>query len=198
MMNVQPIRRRALLARAFLLATGPLLAPLVLALAATSSTTAQEAPANPATTAIVGATVIDGNGGPPIPDATIVVRGKRVEAVGPRSAVPVPPGAQVVDAAGKFVTPGFVDTNVHLNLAFGRRWNDTNARYWDRNAELTLQSAQLHLKHGVTTVRDSYGALLPGIQVATPSRAARSLVHACTWRATSSGGADPTPRPSPG
>ena len=116
-----------------------------------------------AVAAIVGATVIDGNGGPPLPDATIVIRGKRIAEIGPQSSVQVPRGAQVIDGTGKYVTPGFVDTNVHLNLAFG--WNETNARYWDRNADLTLQAAQLHLKHGITTIRDSYGALLPGIQV---------------------------------
>ena len=117
------------------------------------------------TTAIVGATLIDGNGGPPIADATIVVEGTRIAAIGPRSEVQVPEGAQVIDGAGKYVTPGFIDTNVHMSLSFGRRWSETNARYWDRNADLNLQGAQLHLKHGVTTIRDSYGALLPGMQV---------------------------------
>ncbi len=117
------------------------------------------------TIAIVGATVIDGNGGPPLVDATIVVEGTRIAAIGPRAEVQVAPGTRVIDGAGKYVTPGFVDTNVHMSLSFGRRWSETNARYWDRNADLNLQGAQLHLKHGVTTIRDSYGALLPGMQV---------------------------------
>ena len=55
--------------------------------------------------AIVGATVIDGNGGAPMADATIVIRGKRIAAVGPRASVQVPKGARVIDGAGKFVTP---------------------------------------------------------------------------------------------
>lgn len=114
-------------------------------------------------TAIVGVTVIDGNGGPPITDATIVVESDRITQIGPRASIEVPSGAHVIDGAGKYVTPGFIDTNVHLNLSFS--WDETNARYWDRNAEITLQAAQLHLKHGVTTVRDSYGALLPGMEV---------------------------------
>lgn len=112
--------------------------------------------------AIVGVTVIDGNGGPALPDARIVVEGQRIAAVGPRASVRVPRGARVVDGAGKFVTPGFVDTNVHLSL-YGA--GETFVRYEKQNADLTLESAQLHLKHGVTTVRDSYGSLMPLMQV---------------------------------
>ena len=106
--------------------------------------------------AIVGATVIDGNGGQPLPDATVVVTGKRISAVGPRASVQVPGGAQVIDGAGRFVTPGFIDANVHLSM-FGNL--EQLARYQDRAVEIALESAQLHLKHGVTTVRDSYGQL---------------------------------------
>ncbi len=72
------------------------------------------------TTAIVGATVIDGTGGPPLLDATIVVTDKRIAAVGPRSSVDVPEGALVVDASGQFITPGLIDTNVHLSVTFAR------------------------------------------------------------------------------
>src|SRR5213592_840228 len=66
--------------------------------------------------AIVGATLIDGNGGPPLADATVLIRAKKIEAVGPRSAVQVPRCARVIDGTGKFLTPGFVDTNVHISL----------------------------------------------------------------------------------
>ena len=66
-------------------------------------------------TAIVGATVIDGNGGAPLRNATVVVSGKRITAVGPRSAVEIPEGARIIDGSGKFVTPGFIDTNVHVS-----------------------------------------------------------------------------------
>jgi imidazolonepropionase-like amidohydrolase len=112
--------------------------------------------------AIVGATVIDGNGGQPLADATVLVVGKRIKAVGPRSSVQVPPGARVIDGAGKFVTPGFIDSNVHLSM-FGNL--EQLARYQDRTVAITLESAQLHLKHGVTTVRDSYGQLRALVQV---------------------------------
>ncbi len=109
-------------------------------------------------TAIVGATIIDGNGGPPIENGTIVMSGNRITAVGPRSQVNVPRGANVIDGSGKYVTPGFIDSNVHLSL-YGA--GETIVRYEHRNANLTLEAAQMQLKHGFTTVRDSYGSLLP-------------------------------------
>jgi len=55
--------------------------------------------------ALVGATVYTGEG-PPLRDATIVIDGTRVHAVGAK--VRVPEGAKVIDLSGKIVTPGFV------------------------------------------------------------------------------------------
>jgi imidazolonepropionase-like amidohydrolase len=112
--------------------------------------------------AIVGATIIDGNGGPPLQNGTIVWTGNRITAVGPRSAVSVPGNARVIDGSGKYVTPGFIDSNVHLSL-YGA--GETAVRYFDRNTNLTLEAAQMQLKHGFTTVRDSYGSLLPLMQI---------------------------------
>jgi len=112
--------------------------------------------------AIVGATIIDGNGGTPASDATIVVRGKRIVALGPRASTQVPKGARVVDGAGKFVTPGFIDTNVHLSLYNN---GESMVRYEDRFLDLIAEAAQTELKYGITTVRDSYGALLPLITI---------------------------------
>lgn len=110
------------------------------------------------TIAIVGATVIDGNGGEPLRDATVVIQGQRITAVGTRASVNVPAGARVIDAAGKFVTPGFIDTNVHVSLYSGI---ESLVRYQDRFTDLVVEHAQMHLKHGITTIRDSYGMLGP-------------------------------------
>jgi imidazolonepropionase-like amidohydrolase len=112
--------------------------------------------------AFVGATVIDGNGGPAVPNATILVRGQRIVQVGPSASVTVPKGARVIDAKGKFATPGFIDTNVHISLYNN---GESMVRYEDRFTDLVIETAQVELKHGITTVRDSYGALLPLIAV---------------------------------
>jgi len=142
---------------------------LTLALSA-SLLSAQTPPAR--ITAITGATLIDGTGGAPVPDAAVIVTNDRITGVGPRASVAVPKGASVIDAAGQFVVPGFFDTNVHLSLYGGVNDRyETLVRYNPRQAEIVLEAAQLQLKHGITTVRDSYG-VLPAL-VETRERIAR-------------------------
>jgi len=58
---------------------------------------------------IEGGTLIDGNGGAPVPSSAIVIQGNRISAVGRAGQVQVPAGARVIDATGKFVTPGMID-----------------------------------------------------------------------------------------
>ncbi len=74
---------------------------------------AQKADKPAATVAIVGARVVTMKGDEVIPDGVVVVRENRIAAVGPRASTPVPPGATVVDAAGKTVIPGLVDAHWH-------------------------------------------------------------------------------------
>ena len=93
--------------------------------------------AQPATTsviAIVGATLIDGTGGPVVPDSVVVIRGDRIVAVGKRDEVKVPAGAEVVDAKGLTLVPGLIDSHFHI----------------DGDDPLPA----LYLSHGVTSVRD--------------------------------------------
>ena len=135
----------------------------VVALAITqASRAALDAQQASGTVAIVGATVIDGNGGAPMSNATVLVKDKRIAAVGSRSSVTVPAGATVIDGAGKFVTPGFIDTNVHISMYANQ---ETLARYLPRATEVVLEGAQLELKYGITTVRDSYGEMQTLIKV---------------------------------
>jgi imidazolonepropionase-like amidohydrolase len=113
-----------------------------------------------ARTAIVGATLVDGNGGPPIADAVILIEGARVTAVGPRRAVTIPADTHQIDAHGQWIVPGLIDTNVHLSLYGGQNDRyETLVRYQPREPDIVLEAAQIDLSYGVTTVRDSYGAL---------------------------------------
>ena len=65
-------------------------------------------------TAIVGGTVVNPEGAPIVEDATVIVEGERITAVGPQAEVDVPDGATVIDAAGKYLIPGLTDGHVHF------------------------------------------------------------------------------------
>jgi imidazolonepropionase-like amidohydrolase len=73
------------------------------------------APLAAQTIAITGGTVALGDGSPPIQGATVVIRDGRILAAG--SDVAIPRGAEVVDARGKWVTPGIVAGFSRLGLS---------------------------------------------------------------------------------
>jgi imidazolonepropionase-like amidohydrolase len=64
--------------------------------------------------AIVHARIIDGVGGPPTEDGTVILRGSKIEYAGPSGAAAIPRDAQIMDAKGKSVMPGLADMHVHL------------------------------------------------------------------------------------
>jgi imidazolonepropionase-like amidohydrolase len=78
--------------------------------------------------------------GPAIDRGTIVIRGNRIEAVG--ASVTVPAGAQVIDARGGEVYPGFIDarTSIGLNEPGPRGFDDTNEML-EINASVKAQVA---------------------------------------------------------
>jgi len=67
------------------------------------------------TIAITGGTVALGDGSEPIREGTVVIRDGRIVAAGYQ--VGVPPGATMVDARGKWVTPGIVAGFSRLGLS---------------------------------------------------------------------------------
>ncbi len=87
-----------------------------------------------ATIAIVGATLIDGRGGPVIDDSLVIVQGGRITEVGNRLSGKIPANAEVVDARGLTLLPGLIDSHFHI----------------DGDDPLPA----LYLSHGVTSVRD--------------------------------------------
>jgi imidazolonepropionase-like amidohydrolase len=65
--------------------------------------------------ALVGATVMTGTG-VELRDAAVTFENGRIIAVGPRAAVAIPRGAEVIDLAGRFVTPGLIDAHSHMGV----------------------------------------------------------------------------------
>src|SRR6187455_2054235 len=70
--------------------------------------------ASPRKVALVGGTVINPSDGKVIPDAIVSIEGDHIAAVGPRTVAPKLQDQEVIDCAGKFVLPGYIDTHVHF------------------------------------------------------------------------------------
>ena len=86
------------------------------------------------TVAIVGGKVYPVSGAP-IENGTVVITNGRITAVGTN--VPIPAGAQRIDATGKIVTPGFVNSSTQLGvveIGFDGPQTDPRARGTDNVA----------------------------------------------------------------
>jgi imidazolonepropionase-like amidohydrolase len=64
---------------------------------------------------LLGATLVDGTGAAPVPDAVVVIRGGKIDCAGSRAACPVPEGIETTDLAGHWITPGLIDAHVHFS-----------------------------------------------------------------------------------
>ena len=85
------------------------------------------------TFAFVGATLIDGTGKSPIPNATVVTSHGKIVAAGPSASVQIPADAQRIDVSGKYIIPGLWDMHAHYEQ---------------------VEWGPIYLAAGVTTVRD--------------------------------------------
>ncbi|HTV51767.1 MAG TPA: amidohydrolase family protein, partial [Steroidobacteraceae bacterium] len=83
--------------------------------------------------ALVGGTLIDGTGAPPVRNATILLEGNRISAIGPSSRLAVPRDATRIDVHGKTILPGLWDMHAHFEQ---------------------VEWGPVYLAAGVTTVRD--------------------------------------------
>lgn len=102
--------------------------------------------------------LLDGTGAPPLADAALLVRDGRVAAVGPRAAVPTPPGTEEVDLGSYTLLPGLIDAHVHL-VGDPRPGSLAGTQY-ESDEWLLLRAAanaRAALAAGLTTVRDCGG-----------------------------------------
>ena len=90
---------------------------------------------------IKGARIITMNGEEIIENGDILVESNRIKAIGKSGTFNVPSSAQVMDAAGKTIIPGFVDVHSHMWPQWGLHKN-----------QIWIYAA--NLAYGVTTTRD--------------------------------------------
>src|SRR5262245_13848241 len=69
---------------------------------------------NSGVTAIVGGQLVDGNGGPAVHRSVVLIKGKKIQAVGQEGQLQVPANAKVVDAHAMTVMPGLIEMHTHL------------------------------------------------------------------------------------
>ncbi len=89
---------------------------------------------------LVGATLIDATGGPPLEQAAVAIRGGLIADIGPAETVVYSADTPVRDISGATILPGFINAHVHISGL-----SDDDLRRWTRA--------------GVTTVRDLSGPL---------------------------------------
>jgi imidazolonepropionase-like amidohydrolase len=109
--------------------------------------------------------LLDGTGGPPKPDQTVVIRGGRISQVGPASSIQVPAGAVTMDLNGHTLIPGLIGLHNHLfyTAAGGRA------------AQMSYTGPRLYLASGVTTIRTA-GSRSPYAEINLRENINRGLV----------------------
>lgn len=124
--------------------------------------------------ALVGGTLIDGYGGPPLRNSVVLIEGAKVLRVGQVGTLPIPPGAEVISTEGMSVLPGLWDMHVHLMLL-----GHSNYEHWDSKyvplAERVIMpvAARQLLMAGVTSARDLGAPLEASINVREAIRFSR-------------------------
>jgi imidazolonepropionase-like amidohydrolase len=135
------------------------------------------------TTVLTHATLIDGSGGPPQRDVTIVMEDGRIREIG--SGLAAPPSASVVDLTGKFVVPGIINAHGHVGppardpqlrqyALYGV--TTTTSMYFDQDdiAEFKARQRSGDLRGArILTVKYRFMSppFIPGSEVKTPEEA---------------------------
>lgn len=109
--------------------------------------------------ALVNGVIIDGTGVAPVQNGVLVVKGRIITAVGPRTQVVVPADAEVVDVQGATILPGVINAHVHDAFDVSR------LKTWAWK--------------GVTTVRDEGMRRRPSLETLLAIRDSARLTPEC-------------------
>jgi imidazolonepropionase-like amidohydrolase len=107
------------------------------------------------TTIVHNGQLIDGNGGPPLDDAAVVIRDGRIAYAGPVAGAPAPPpDAERIDARGGSILPGLVEAHFHPTYFNVAALEDLDIKYPVEYVTLLASvNAKLALECGYTAAR---------------------------------------------
>jgi len=109
---------------------------------------------------ITGNILVDGQGGPPLERASIMLEDSRIHWVGLEKDLPTFEGAQpeIYNFPGSTILPGLVDVHTHTNLPGDGTQVEEGTDEPDEMLVLrSAWNARKHLETGVTTARDNGG-----------------------------------------
>jgi len=107
------------------------------------------------TYALIGATVIDGHGGAPLNDTTVLVDNGVIKAVGGRESIIVEDNISEIDVGGHFILPGLIDAHVHIVGVGSPELLDNIVESNYLQAMRTVVEAGKLLEYGFTTIRSA-------------------------------------------
>lgn len=114
--------------------------------------------------------ILDGQGAPALVDARVVIQDGKIVRIA-KSGAALPPGATVVDGAGGYLLPGFID--MHAHLLFPRCDTDSQgAPRFDRALSERVLSRLLDF--GITTVRSPATPTIAGLALRDDLNAGRT------------------------
>lgn len=103
-------------------------------------------------------TLIDGNGGDPIPNANVLIQNNEIRQVGNLDNVTIPTEpVETIDAKGGYILPGLIDTHVHMMMEISslpqRVATPFSMMFYN-----SITYMRRTLEAGITSVRDAGGA----------------------------------------
>lgn len=128
-----------------------------IALNGTSAAQTQAAQESSASTPVVvlrAGHLLDVKAGRMLQDYVVLIRGERIEAIGPRSSTSLPAGATIIDLSAYTLLPGLIDTHTHVTGDPEMPPYHAYGVSVPRTTLIGASNARRTLMSGVTTIRD--------------------------------------------
>lgn len=105
-------------------------------------------------TVIKNGVLIDGKGKEPQKGMSVVIEGNKIKQVTALNDLVIPEDADIIDAEGKYILPGFIDTHVHMAMEMGGL-EETILTPFSYRFYKSIHYMRRTLNAGITSVRDA-------------------------------------------